>query len=259
MMFNTHYIIELLTPKLNKIENIEANLDEFKKRYQKILSYNSIVSLPDNPMGNLRANAIETIDFLNLKTDPEKIILHLNTYHKKEDLDNFLENAFKKDLKYLLVVTGDGNPWLPKLDPKEIGINTNTVTSIELLKYIKKNYTDNFTLGVVFNQYEPINHEITKLEKKIDAGAEFVITQPVIGGNSSLDLLYEHDLPIILGAWMSKNIDLLYKCIGKEREDQEYDPVENLKKLHELYPESTIFLSLLPFNQDWEKILPKFK
>jgi hypothetical protein len=58
---------------------------------------------------------------------------------------------------------------------------------------------------------------------------------------------------------MSKNIELLYKSVRKEKDDkvEGYDPVENLKILHEAFPESCIYLSMLSFKQDWKEILPR--
>ena len=60
-------------------------------------------------------------------------------------------------------------------------------------------------------------------------------------------------------AWMSNNIDLLYKSVGKKKDEKadKYDPVENLKALHEFYPQCSVYLSMLDFKQNWKEILPK--
>ncbi|MFC1838160.1 hypothetical protein ACFL1N_01165 [Thermodesulfobacteriota bacterium] len=54
-----------------------------------------------------------------------------------------------------------------------------------------------------------------------------------------------------------ESIELLYKSVGKEKDEKakEYDPVINLEILHESYPESCIYLSMLSFKQDWREIL----
>ena len=67
------------------------------------------------------------------------------------------------------------------------------------------------------------------------------------------------NIPVVVEAWMSQNIDLLYKSVGKEKDEkaEKYDPVENLKALHRYYPESCVYLSMLSFLQDWQEILPK--
>ncbi len=69
------------------------------------------------------------------------------------------------------------------------------------------------------------------------------------------------NIPIVIEAWMSKNIDLLYKSVGKEKDEtaRHYDPTENLKTLHAVYPECCVYLSMLSFSQDWHQILPQLE
>ena len=58
---------------------------------------------------------------------------------------------------------------------------------------------------------------------------------------------------------MSKNIDLLYKSVGKKTDASAdaYDPVKNLNALHDAYPQNCVYLSMLSFKEDWKRILPK--
>jgi hypothetical protein len=58
---------------------------------------------------------------------------------------------------------------------------------------------------------------------------------------------------------MSKNIDLLYKSVGIEKDEhaEPFDPADNLKALHQFYPESSVYLSMLGFKQNWQDILPR--
>jgi methylenetetrahydrofolate reductase (NADPH) len=259
------YIIELLTPKQKDIDNIDTKLKTFAERYQRILKLEnrieSMVSIPDNPLGNLHFTAMETLEYLDLIPNPERILLHLNSFHRKQDLDKFLKEAADKSLKYLLIISGDGSPKLPRLEPSQLGIEAKTVTSVELLKYVNREYQNAFITGVAFNQYEQQKSETEKLEKKIEAGAKFITTQPVIWNgsltDSSIEAIKKYNLPVNLGCWMSNNIQLLYECVGIEKMKplEIYNPMKNLKILHRLHPESSIYLSLLSFKADWEKIL----
>lgn len=259
-MNQTNYIIELLTPKQKDIDKIDSKLRIFAERYEKILKTESMVSIPDNPLGNLHFTAMETLEYLDLKLNPEKTLLHLNSFHRKQDLDRFLKEAADKSLKYLLIVSGDGSPKLPRLEPSQLGIEAKTVTSVELLEYVNKEYQNAFIIGVAFNQYEPQKNEIEKLEKKIEAGAKFITTQPVLWSgslkDSSIEAIKKYSLPVNLGCWMSNNIQLLYECVGIEKMKplDIYNPLKNLKILHRLHPESSIYLSLLSFKADWERI-----
>jgi hypothetical protein len=72
-------------------------------------------------------------------------------------------------------------------------------------------------------------------------------------------MLTDLDITIVVEAWMSENIDLLYRSVGKKKDEkaENYDPIENLKALHTFYPECSVYLSMLSFKQDWQDILPR--
>jgi len=253
------YIIELLTPK-QSVTDIDSALLSFQNKYNRIADHDCVISIPDNPMGILHFTALEVISYNNLHVNPDNIILHLNTFHRKVDLDQFLDSSYQLGIKYILCVSGDGSDKLPKLDPADLYVKSKTVTSIELLHYIKSKYGNYFTPGVAFNQYEPSEYELLKLRKKIDAGAEFIITQPVIKNNLNKMILSMYSIPVFPGAWMSKKIDLLYECVGlaKPENELQYDPVKNLQHIHEYYNNMIVYLSLVPYKKEWKKYLPYF-
>jgi len=256
-LFEIPYVIELLTPKQSD-QDFEARLEVFAERYRRILDAGAVVSIPDNPMGNVHFTAQEVVDFLELPLDPERTLLHLNSFHLKSDLDVFLRGAADCRVKNLLVVSGDGGPKLPRLEPSELGIDAKTVTSIVLLQYIEREYPGVFTCGVAFNQYEPAEHELGRLERKLEAGARFIITQPVMGGDPVVASLGTYGVPVFIGAWMSKRVDLLLECVGLEpRQDEQYDPAGNLARLDSLYPDFGLYLALLSFKQDWSDLLTR--
>jgi hypothetical protein len=97
------------------------------------------------------------------------------------------------------------------------------------------------------------------MKEKIAAGAKYAVTQPVIGKDKNVDMLKDLDIEIVVEAWMSQNIDLLYRSVGKNKNEkaEKYDPVENLKAIHEFYPQCCVYLSMLSFKQDWKEILPR--
>ena len=257
-MFNYPYLIELLSPKRSTDNKIENLLNRFAERYQRIIDTGCGVSIPDNPMGQPRLGALESIDLTGVSIDPEKVVMNLNTFHTKNELDGMLQKGTKANLKYILVVRGDGGPLLPKLDSKSIGGKLSVATSMDLIRYINQQYPDQFLTGAAFNPYNPMPFELNRIKQKIDAGAKYLVTQPIIGKDENVDKLKDFNIAVVVEAWMSNNIDLLYKSIGKENDEkaEKYDPVENLKTLHESYPESCIYLSMLSFKQDWQNILP---
>ena len=258
-MFNYPYLVELLSPKKSNDDPINALLDRFADRYQRIIDAGCGVSIPDNPMGQPRLGALEIFDLKNLQIDSEKVVMNLNTFHTKSELDGLLQRAAKANLKYILVVRGDGGPLLPKLDSKSIGGNKSVATSIDLIRYINTEYSNQFITGAAFNPYNKMPFELNRMEQKVDAGARFAVTQPIVGRDDGVEMLKGLNIPVIIEAWMSNNIDLLYRSVGKEKDEkaENYDPIENLKKLHEFYPQCCVYLSMLSFKQNWQEILPR--
>jgi len=258
MLFNdATYVIELLTPRQSD-ENFEAKLEQFAHRYHSVLEHGAVVSICDNPMGNLRFAALEVAEFLQLPFDPERTLLHLNSFHRKEDFDAFLGEARERGIRNLLAVSGDGGPRLPRLEPSQLGVEAKTVTSVEILRYIEREHPGFFSCGVAFNQYEPLEDERDKLKRKLDAGAKFVITQPVLGNDAIVQELPREGVPVFVGAWMSKRIDPLCECVGvRKPEASVYDPVENLRRIHERYPGFGIYLAQLGFKSDWTPLLTR--
>jgi len=258
-MLNCSYLIELLSPKRSTDDQVEGFLDRFAERFRRIIDAGCGISIPDNPMGQQRLGALESMDLRDLAVDSEKVVMNLNTFHTKSELDGLLQKAAKANLKYILVLRGDGGPLLSKLDAKSIGGKLSVATSIDLIRYINKEYSDQFITGAAFNPYNPMPFELNRLKQKIDAGAKYVVTQPIIGKDKNVDRLKEFNIAVVVEAWMSNNIDLLYKSVGKEKDEkaENYDPLENLKALHEYYPECCVYLSMLSFKQDWHEILPR--
>ena len=194
------YVIELLTPKQNDAD-FEARLPQFAERYRRIVYQGATVSICDNPLGNLHFTAMEVAGFLEIPFDPYRTLLHINSFHRKLDFDVFLQDAREAGIRHLLVVSGDGGPRLPRLEPSELGISAKTVTSVEILQYIDREHPGSFLCGVAFNQYEPEEHEREKLTRKLEAGAQFVITQPVVGADATVSALTAAGVPVFVGAW----------------------------------------------------------
>jgi methylenetetrahydrofolate reductase (NADPH) len=258
-MFSFPYLVEILTPKRNNSINEKLQFNVFAERYYRILDMGFGLSIPDNPMGQPRYSLLEMIEHAHLPVTPDNTIMNLNTFHTKEELDGVLGKASDIGLKYLLVVRGDGGPKLSKLDPDSIGGVRNVATSIDLLRYINREYRGKFVTGCAFNHYNPLAVEADRLKSKIDAGAKFVITQPVIGKDPNVDSIFGFGIPVVIEAWMSTNLALLFKSVRKRDDEgpEHYDPPSNLSILHRAYPDCCIYLSMLGFRREWRRILPR--
>jgi methylenetetrahydrofolate reductase (NADPH) len=248
--------VELQTPKRSS-EDVEKDLLVFEDKYKKVIEAGWIVCITDNPMGLLSYGAMETIDLLGLPVRPEQLMVHLNTFHPKKELDEILGAFEAAGGRHLLVVSGDGSQRLHRLEPAEVGLECATVTSVELLRYIDREHAGHFTCGVAFNPYEPQDAEVEKMKRKVGAGASFIITQPIIGRDERLAGLEPFRLPVVLDAWMSKKLHLLSECVGHEiPEGTPYDPMENLRELRRNYPDYGLYLAILGFKTQYP-LLPE--
>jgi len=248
------YHVEILSPK-QKSPKLEESLEKFAVKFRKIIEAGYVVCIPDNPMGNLAFQGTELIQELGVPVRDGQVSIHINTFHTKADLDWILNTAVELGIDHLLSISGDGSPRLPKLTGKDVGYDVESVTSVELLKYIHREYPGKFHIGVAFNPYEPQDHEMEKMQRKVDAGAEFVTTQPVIETHPAMEPLRKFGLPIVVEAWMSKKLHLLSECVGYEiPEDTLYDPMENLKTLISNYPDCGFYLALTGFKSQFPYI-----
>ncbi len=248
------YHVEILPPKQNS-EKLDTDLELFAAKYERVMESGYCACITDNAMGKASFQATELIAELGLQVRPEQLLVHLNTFHSKPALDEILDLCDSQGIRYLLAVTGDGSERIAKLNPEDVGRpDLQSVTSVELLQYIHARHPGRFETGVAFNPYEPEEHEFDKLRRKVDAGATFLITQPVIGSHPVVDkLLADSPVPVILEAWMSKKLHLLSECVGYPiPEDTEYDPLECLKTLHRNYPRCGMYLALLGFKTQYD-------
>ncbi len=248
--------VEIIPPKQDSAK-LEDDLILFASKFKRVMESGFTASITDNAMGLLAFQGHECIEELGLDPRPGQVLIHLNTFHTKKALCEILDSCERLGIKSILAISGDGSPRLPKLKPKDVEAeNTASVTSVELTRFIRKHYPE-FTVGVAFNPYEPEEHEFEKLKRKLDAGASFVITQPIIQQNKTTDrLLLEYPgLPVIVEAWMSKKLYLLSDVVGYPiPEDAVFDPIDTLEKLKALYPYCGLYLSLLGFKTQYETV-----
>lgn len=261
-IINKLYHVEVLPPKQDSTKLL-ADLDVFKEKYLRVIQSGYCVCITDNAMGLMAFQGHEIIEELNLPVFADQVMIHLNTFHTKSNLDEILESCKRLKIESLLIITGDGSDRLPKLQPSDIGEpDIESVTSVELIRYIQRKYPNTFVLGVAFNPYEPAEHEFAKMKRKIEAGASFIVTQPIIERNTQVDRLINEypDIPVTVEAWMSKKLSLLSDAIGYEiPQDMEYDPIATLSQLHNLYPACGVYLSLVGFKTQYDLIKEVWK
>jgi methylenetetrahydrofolate reductase (NADPH) len=272
------YIVELLTPGAGAGADGGA-LQRFGRNYRRIVESGCGSSVPDNPLGNPRMQALEALGRVGLPVDPEGFVMNLNTFHGREELGGILRRAADAGVRYLLVVRGDGSPSLPRLAPADLGAKApgtlpdtaagGVVTSADLLAWIHREFPGRFVTGAAYNQYKPASVELSRLKRKLEAGAAFVVTQPVLADDPALEALSGLPVPVVVEAWMSGNLGLFRKSVKAELppgiegppggNPAGYDPVENLEAIHRRFPGRPVYLSMLDFGADWRRLLPRLR
>ncbi|CAH00701.1 methylenetetrahydrofolate reductase (NAD(P)H) MET12 [Kluyveromyces lactis] len=113
------------------------------------------------------------------------VCMHLTcTNMNKDIIDEALKAARDADIRNILALRGDpaiGEEWSPDAD-------TEFKYAVDLVRYIKKNYGDDFCVGVAAypeghcegeadeSLQDPMR-DLPYLKEKVDAGADFIITQ----------------------------------------------------------------------------------
>jgi methylenetetrahydrofolate reductase (NADPH) len=104
--------------------------------------------------------------------------LHLTcTNMPKECIDDALKQAKESNIRNILALRGDP----PDGDTNRVATEGQFSYAIDLVKYIRQSYGDFFCIGVAaYPEGHPENTdtlELQHLKNKIDAGADFIITQ----------------------------------------------------------------------------------
>ncbi|SCU88323.1 LAFA_0E12002g1_1 [Lachancea sp. 'fantastica'] len=114
------------------------------------------------------------------------VCMHLTcTNTSKEVIDNALKEAHKADIRNILALRGDppvGEDWDQGDAPSDFQ------HAVDLVRYIKKEYNNDFCIGVAAypeghceGEADVMDHsplrDLPFLKEKVDAGADFVITQ----------------------------------------------------------------------------------
>ncbi|OQA74752.1 MAG: Methylenetetrahydrofolate reductase [Lentisphaerae bacterium ADurb.Bin242] len=236
-------------------DKLQERLNRFAERYRRIVEAGHGVCLTDNAMGNLAFQGHELIRELGLPVPSGRVMVHINTFHTRKELHEIVDSCAEMGVGELLVVSGDGSARLPKLKPSDLEADVPGITSVELLAYLRRQYKDIFRYGAVFNQYEPPEHEKEKLRRKLEAGAEFIITQPVLPGDPEIgELRRTLPVPLFLEVWMSPKIDLLSQCVGRKIGISSYDPLESLENMHRTYPECPAYLAMVDFKTQFDQL-----
>ncbi len=171
------------------------------------------VNIPDGPRASARMSSMALSFILSLKTKIEPILHYTCRDRNLLGMQSDLLGMYAQGIRNLLIITGDP----PKLgdypdatavfDVDSIGL-TNVVNSLNKGIDIggkRLSEPTGFHIGVGANPGAiNIDYEISRFELKVEAGAEFAITQPVFDLKLLENFLKRIDhcrIPVLGGIW----------------------------------------------------------
>lgn len=140
-----------------------------------------VITFADSPSGRTRADSV----LMSIKAAREtgvNVMPHICCRDKNTiAISSLLLGAYINDVRNFLVITGDPVPSSARDNVKGVF----NLDSVRLMEYIKEMNRDNFSSdrlhygGAINYARRNIELEISRINKKIEAGAEFFLTQPV--------------------------------------------------------------------------------
>jgi homocysteine S-methyltransferase len=171
------------------------------------------INVPDSPRASARMSAQSLCIQIQQHTDVETILHYTCRDRNLLSIQSDLLGASSIGLHNILCLTGDP----PKLGNYPDATAVFDVDSIGLVNIVRRlnhgldigsnsiGASTNFTIGVAANPGVPdIEHELRRFAYKVEAGAEYAITQPVFDLRlleNFLKRIEEHRIPIIAGIW----------------------------------------------------------
>jgi homocysteine S-methyltransferase len=200
-------LVEILPPKgINCMNEIEG---------AQLLSQLGVqaINVPDSPRASARMSAQSLCLQLQQHTSIETVLHYTCRDRNLLSIQSDLLGASSLGLHNILCVTGDpakmGNypDATAVFDVDSIGL-VNIVRRLNHGLDIGSNaigVSTNFTIGISANPGAPdIEHELRRFFFKVEAGAEYAITQPVFDLRlleSYIERIREHRIPVIASIW----------------------------------------------------------
>ena len=199
--------IEIVPPKGYELEST------IKKAIQCRDAGIDAINIPDGPRASSRMSPIITSHFIQEKAQIETVLHFCCRDRNLIGMQSDLLGCATADIKNMLFVTGDP----PKLGEYPYASAVFDADSIGMVK-IQANLNKGIDLGgnALSKKTEALigvgadpnaidfEREINRTKEKIDAGAEFIITQPVFDTKSLfvfLDRIDDYKVPVIAGIW----------------------------------------------------------
>lgn len=201
--------VEILPPKGINPTAMLAGVDLLKR------AGIDAVNVPDGPRAQMRMGVIPTATLVEQKTGIEAVIHYCCRDRNLLGMLSDLLGAHALGLRNLLIITGDP----PKMGPYPESTAVFDIDSIGLTNLVHRlncgmdpgnnplGEPTSFVVGVGVNPGAPdLEYELERFYWKVEAGAEYAITQPVFAPEQLVHFIEEIKkrniwIPIIPGIW----------------------------------------------------------
>ena len=178
----------------------EGRYDSLIKEIKKIchLSFNGF-SVASNPIAKPRMSAMVFSHLLQEQTSKPAILHFTIRDHNVIGLQGEMWGAKAMGLETVLAMTGD--PAKKIKNQKSVS----TVGDVNVFELIRMSRNSSLNTGAVLDYRPEINGldtEIKRLKKKVDAGAQFIVTQPIYDEKTAEEIKKGTDflkVPVIMG------------------------------------------------------------
>jgi len=192
----TQFIVELLPPKDAGCEKLIDNAALLKNSGAEVFSF------PENPLGQVRMSSIVAAGIVKKATGLESVFHYTCRDRNLIGLQSDLLGAHALGLRAVLAVTGDPVSTGNNPDASSV-FDLDSIKLVKLIDDMKKTLCLDMRVGVAFNPNFPdITGQLERLKRKIDAGAEFIMTQPMFDSDKVTrvaDALRPLGVPFYLG------------------------------------------------------------
>jgi homocysteine S-methyltransferase len=173
------------------------------------------VNVPDGPRAQMRMGVLPTATLIEQVVGIEAIVHYTCRDRNLLGMLSDLLGAHALGLRNMLLITGDP----PKMGPYPEATAVFDIDSIGLVNLVNRlnhgmdpggnaiGEPTSFTIGVGVNPGAPdLEYELKRFYWKVDAGAEYAITQPVFDPDQLLRFINEIEkrgmrVPIVAGIW----------------------------------------------------------
>jgi homocysteine S-methyltransferase len=204
--------VELVPPRGYRADTLIEQARQLKIRGV------DLVNIPDGPMASARMSALSAAVLVQQQTGVETVLHYACRDRNLLAMQSDLFGAHAMGVRNLLVITGDPPQVGDYPDATAVG-DVDSIGLTNVVTQLNRGFDiggqpigqpTGFHIGVAVNPAAlSLEEELRRFAYKVEAGAEFAVTQPVFDVGelkAFLDHVSKHDIPIVAGLMPLENV-----------------------------------------------------